>query len=156
MIPRRPASILAFVGLYLAVQIFFIARGHFAASKHFGFWMFPESTFMKLHLVRVLPRGQRLPVPGGEWVVAREDGALVTYRWRDFVRGYHMDFLDQVVRSKGTVSDTLRYAAAAVAYVAARIPEDRTTEALELEVDYRRAGGTPEHATYTARVPRAR
>lgn len=154
MIPRRPGAILAFTSIYLALQVFMIARGHFVESKHFGFWMFPESTFMTLRLSRVLPRGQRLPVPGGEWVVARQNGELVTYRWHDFVRGYHIDFLDRRIRSKGTVSDTLRYAAAAVRYVAERIPEDRTTEALQLDVDYQRAGGPPEHATFSAPVPR--
>jgi hypothetical protein len=56
----RAGLILAFCALYLGLQIFMILRGHFATSKHFAFWMFPESTYFHATLTRVLNDGREV------------------------------------------------------------------------------------------------
>lgn len=145
MIPRSPRAIAIFCIVYLALQMVVIVRGHFVPSKHFAFWMFPETTMFVARLVRVTSDGQSHHVPGGTWIVPRPSGELVTYRWRDFVRGYRLDALDVKARSKGTLTDTLRYFHEAVKRVARQIPEDRETIELVLRIDYQRAGEAPEH-----------
>lgn len=144
MIPRSPRAIAIFTLVYLALQIAVIVRGHFVPSKHFAFWMFPETTMFVARLIRITTDGQAHHVPGGTWIVPRRTGELVTYRWRDFVRGYRLDALDVKTRSKGTLTDTLRYFEAAVQRVARQTPEDRETVELVLSIDYQRAGEAPE------------
>lgn len=144
MIPKSPRAIALFCIAYLALQVVVIVRGHFVPSKHFAFWMFPETTMFVARLVRVTTDGQAHHVPGGSWIVPRASGELVTYRWTDFVRGYRLDILDRKTRSKGTITDTLRYFQAAVENVARRTPEDRETAELVLKIQYQRAGGPVE------------
>ena len=137
---RRAAGIVLFFGLYVSVQIVLIGRGLTAESKHFGFWMFPESTFFVARLGRVLVEGREVRAPGGRWIVPRVTGELTSYDWRQFVNGYHLDVLERPARSKGSFSDTTRYFQAALDYVADRIPDDRETSQLVLHVEYQKAG----------------
>src|SRR5262245_47858705 len=119
--PRRASFIILFCAAYLAFQIFMIVRGHFAESKQFAFWMFPESTYFRATLTRVLTDGREVATSRGAWAVRTESGK-VEYDWRDFVQGYRMDRLGSRERSKGTFDDTLRYFQAALDHVADRIP----------------------------------
>lgn len=142
--PRRRAwFVLGFCGLYVAVQLFMIVRGHFVPSKHFGFWMFPESTYFTASLSRVLANGEEVKTKKGSWSVETESGK-VRYKWKSFVGSYRMDELEVRQRSKGTFEDTVKYFQAALNYVATRIPEDKATEHLVLTIHYRRAGGPKE------------
>jgi len=137
---RQAWFILAFCGVYLAVQVGLIARGHFTASKHFAFWMFPESTYFIASLSRVLADGREVNTSRGSWAVRTESGK-VEYHWSSFVHSYRMDRMDRWQRSKGIFDDTLKYFQAALDYVAERIPEDKFTDQLVLTIRYERAGG---------------
>jgi hypothetical protein len=136
---RRAWLILGFCGLYLGIQLLLIVRGHFVPSKHFGFWMFPESTHFTATLSRVLPNGKEVKTKRGIWTVETKYGK-VRYKWNTFVNGYRMDALDERQRCKGTFADTVKYYQAALNYVAARIPEDTETQQLIMRIQYRRAG----------------
>lgn len=142
--PRRKAwFVLGFTSLYIAAQLFLIVRGHFVPSKHFGFWMFPESTFFTATLSRVLENGEEVAAKKGAWSVETESGK-VRYKWKTFVNGYRMDELETRFRSKGTFEDTVKYFQGALDYVAVRIPEDKATKHLVLTIQFRRAGGPKE------------
>ena len=140
---RKAWLILGFCSLYLGVQLFLIVRGHFVSSKHFGFWMFPESTYFTASLSRVLPNGKEVKTRAGAWTVETQYGK-VRYKWNTFVNGYRMDALDVRQRCKGTFADTVKYFQAAVDYVAVRIPDDKETQQLVLRIQYRPAGGHKE------------
>ena len=140
---RKAWFIVAFCSLYVALQVFMIVRGNFVASKHFGFWMFPESTYFTATLSRILADGQEVKTKKGSWTVETESGK-VRYKWTSFVDTYRMDHLEERQRSKGTFDDTVRYFQAALHYVAERIPEDKATEQLVMRIQFRRAGGPKE------------
>ncbi|HKQ40252.1 MAG TPA: hypothetical protein VJ063_19420 [Verrucomicrobiae bacterium] len=131
--------ILLFCVAYLGLQVFLIVRAHFVSSKHFGFWMFPESTYFKATLTRVLADGREVATSTGAWAVRTQSGN-VEYDWSNFVQSYRLDRLGTWERAKGTFDDTVKYFQAALDYVAERIPEDRATKHLVLRVDYERAG----------------
>ena len=135
----RAWLIILFCAVYLGFQAFMIVRGHFVSSKHFAFWMFPESTYFKARLTRILADGREVITSDGGWAVPTQAG-LVEYDWRDFVQGYRMDRFGTWERSKGTFDDTLKYFQAALDYVAERIPEDRSTHHLVLTIEYEKAG----------------
>jgi len=151
---RRSRIILAVCGLYVAVQVGIIVMCHFTSSKHFGFWMFPESTYLRAHLYRVLPDGTEVKTKKGSWKGQTEAGE-VRYRWNDYVKGYRMDLLGKKVRSKGTFDDTAKYFQGAVNYVAARTAQDKSTHQLVLRIQYHRAGGPEQMLIYKSppRVP---
>ena len=149
---RRKVWVSSFCLLYITFQLFMIVRSHFTPSKHFGFWMFPESTYFRASLSRVLTDGQEVKARKGLWTVTTESGE-VRYKWKAFVQGYRMDELDDKVRSKGTFADTLKYFQAALDYVADRIPEDKSTSQLVLRIRYYRAGG-PEEVIILKSKPR--
>src|SRR4026208_1209047 len=86
----RAWLIILFCAAYIGLQLFIIVRAHFVSSKHFAFWMFPESTYFKATLTRVLADGREVVTSGGVWAV-RTDSGNVEYDWRDFVQGYRMD-----------------------------------------------------------------
>ena len=140
---RRALFILGFCALYLGVQLFMIVHAHFTPNKHFGFWMFPESTSFEANLVRVLNDGSEIKTRKGSWTVQTDDGP-VSYQWNSFVQGYRLDRLGDWGRCKGSFNDTVKYFQAALDYVADRIPEDASTARLVLKVRYRRAGGPQE------------
>lgn len=140
---RKALSILAFCALYVFAQLFMIVRGHFVNSKHFGFWMFPESTYFKASLSRVLADGREVKTRRGAWSVQGDTGK-VRYKWQDFVNGYRMDELEVRQRSKGTFDDTVKYFQHALNYVAQRIPRDKATQQLVMRIEYKRAGGPKE------------
>jgi hypothetical protein len=129
-----------------------IVRSHYTPSKHFGFWMFPESTYFRASLSRVLLDGQEIKTKKGSWAVTTKSGET-QYKWKSFVQGYRMDELEVRVRSKGTFADTLKYFQAALHYVADRIPEDKSTYQLVLKIRYHRAGG-PEETIVLESKPR--
>jgi len=135
----RAWLILLFCAVYLGLQLFLIVRAHYLPSKHFAFWMFPESTYFKATLTRVLADGREVITSDGAWAV-RTDYGNVDYYWGDFVQSYRLDVLGRWERSKGTFDDTLKYFQGALDYVADRIPEDRVTKHLVLTIDYERAG----------------
>lgn len=140
---RKALCILAFSALYVFAQLFMIVRGHFVSSKHFGFWMFPESTYFKASLSRVLTDGKEVKTKRGVWSVQGESGK-VRYKWQDFVNGYRMDELEIRQRSKGTFDDTVKYFQHALNYVAQRTPADKVTQQLVMRIEYKRAGGPKE------------
>ena len=141
---RRALGILTVCTLYIGLQLFMIVRGHFTPSKHFGFWMFPESTYFTASLSRLLEDGREVKTKKGAWSIDTPNGKVI-YRWNTFVDGYRMDLLETKQRSKGTFDDTVKYFRAALDYVAARIPEDKSTHQLIMRIEYRRAGGPKEH-----------
>ena len=130
---------MAFCAVYLGIQIFVIVRAHFVPSKHFAFWMFPESTYFNATLTRLLSDGREVSTSNGGWAVRSDDGK-VEYYWQDYVREYKLDRLGSWQRSKGVFDDTLKYFQAALDYVADRIPEDKATDRLVLRIQYERAG----------------
>lgn len=140
---RKALFVLAFCSFYVFLQLFLIVRGHFVSSKHFGFWMFPESTYFTATLSRVLADGREVKTKRGAWSVQGETGK-VRYKWKDFVNGYRMDQLEVRQRSKGTFDDTLKYFQHALNYVAERTPEDKVTRQFVMRIEYRRAGGPKE------------
>ena len=117
-----------------------VVRAYFVPSKHFAFWMFPESTYFKATLTRVLGDGREVITSDGAWAV-RNGSERVEYDWQDFVQSYRLDSLGQWERCRGTFDDTVKYFQAALDYVADRIPEDHVTQRLVLSLDYERAGG---------------
>lgn len=117
-----------------------IVRGHFVTSKHFAFWMFPEATYFKANLSRLLLDGREVTTSDGSWAV-RTGSGKVEYHWQDFVSGYKLDRLGSWERSKGTFDDTVKYFQAALDYVAERIPDDKVTDRLVMTIRYERAGG---------------
>lgn len=135
----RAWLVLLFCGVYLGLQMFLIVRAHFGPSKHFAFWMFPESTYFKAGLSRVLADGREVITSDGAWAV-RTAAGNVEYDWREFVQGYRLDRLGTWGRAKGSFDDTLKYFQAALDYVADHIPEDRVTKHLVLTIDYEPAG----------------
>ena len=135
-------KVFVFCLLYLGLQLFLIIRGHFTPSKHFGFWMFPESTFFVAKLYRRLENGKEVLAPFGSWSVKDAEGKLKRYEWRDFVSGYEMEDLGVRTRSKGTFSDTSRYFEEALNFIAVRIPEDTETKQLVLKFKFDKAGLT--------------
>ena len=137
---RRAWAILAFVAAYIGVQLFMIVQGHFTLSKHFGFWMFPESTYFTATLGRVTVDGREIKTDKGVWTVQTASGK-VRYKWQSFVKMYKLDRLETRERSKGTFDDTVKYFQAALNYVAERIPEDKSTYQLVMKIRYQRAGG---------------
>ena len=149
---RKAWYIVAFCGVYVSVQLFLIVRGHFVSSKHFAFWMFPESTYFRATLTRVLIDGEEVKTKKGAWTVETDTGEM-RYRWQSFVQGYKLDRLETRQRAKGTFDDTLKYYRAALNYVAGRIPEDKSTYQLILRIDYQRAGG-PEESIVLESTPR--
>jgi len=151
---RKAWFILAFCSLYIAVQLTFIVRGHFVSSKHFAFWMFPESTYFTASLRRVLADGRQVKTAKGSWIVQTESGQ-VRYKWQSFVTGYLLDRLEVRQRGKGTFNDTLKYYQAALNYVAERTPQDKETYQLVMKIRYRRAGG-PEETIVLESRPRFR
>ena len=149
---RKAWLIVAFCCVYLGFQLFMIVRGHFVESKHFAFWMFPESTFFRASLSRLLIDGREVKTRSGLWDVKTENG-LVEYEWQSFVKCYRLDRLETRERSKGTFDDTVKYFQAALDYVAERIPEDKTTYQLILTIRFQRAGG-PEEVMVLESKPR--
>src|SRR5436190_23356951 len=131
--------ILLFCAAYVAFQVFMIVRAHYVPCKQFAFWMFPESTYFKATLTRVLADGREVITSDGAWAVQTGTGK-VEYDWQDFVQSYRLDSLGRWERSKGTFDDTIKYFQAALDYVADRMPEDRVTKHLLLTIDYERAG----------------
>ena len=138
----RAALVFTFCALYLFFQVCMIVRGYFVTSKHFAFWMFPESTYFQATLNRVLTDGREVITSDGAWGV-RTGAGVVEYHWQDFVNGYKLDRLGVWERSKGTFDDTLKYFQAALDYVAERIHEDVVTHQLVLRIEYERAGELP-------------
>jgi hypothetical protein len=125
--------------LYLSIQIFFIVRAHFVDSKHFAFWMFPESTSFYANLSRETYDGREISTKQGTWVV--EDGDhFATYRWADLVNDYNLNVLDRRVRSRGSWADSERYFQEALNFFARRIPEDKQTRRLVLRISVKKAG----------------
>ena len=149
---RKAWFILAFCGLYVSVQLFMIVRGHFVTSQHFAFWMFPESTYFRTSLCRVLMDGTEVKTAKGVWTVETKTGTK-RYKWGSFVQGYKLDYLESRERAKGSFNDTLKYYQAALNYVAERIPEDKSTYQLILRIRYQRAGG-PEEFIVLESTPR--
>ena len=129
-----------------------IIRGHFVESKHFAFWMFPESTYFRASLIRVLADGTEVKTRKGAWTVDTEGGP-VDYRWQSFVNTYKLNRLESRERSKGTFDDTVKYFRAALDYVAERIPQDKSTYQLVLRIEFERAGG-PEQTIVLESKPR--
>ena len=138
----RSYKIFAFCTAYLGLQLLLIIRGHLTPSKHFGFWMFPESTFFVAKLYRRLENGKEVLAPFGTWSVKNSAGQIKRYEWRDFVSGYEMEDLGVRTRSKGTFSDTSRYFEEALNFIADRIPEDTETKQLLLKLQFDKAGLT--------------
>jgi len=137
----RAWLIVLFCAGYLGFQMFMVVRAYFVPCKHFAFWMFPESTYFKARLTRVLMDGREVITSDGAWAVRTPKGN-VEYDWREFVQSYRLDNLGEWERSKGSFDDTLRYFQAALDYVGDRIPEDHITKHLLLTIDYERAGET--------------
>jgi hypothetical protein len=142
----RAFMILGGCTLYLLVQLTMIVRGHFVESKHFAFWMFPESTFFVALLTRETRGGREVHAKRGIWKAGTRE-APVKYDWHEFVNDYRLNVLEMRARSKGTWADTSRYFQDALNYVAQRIPEDTVTQRLVLHLVYRQAGGEVEKIT---------
>ena len=152
--PRCKASlVIGFCTFYLAIQVFLIARSHLVTSKHFGFWMFPETTYFRATLSRVLVDGREVRAKRGSWTVNSPIGKI-PYSWQSFVTTYRLDQLETRVRSKGSFDDTLRYFQAALHHVADRIPADRSTSKLVMTIQYQRAGA-PEETIVLESKPRS-
>ncbi len=114
----------AVVGLVVAAQLFFVARGYWSEHKEFAFQMFPESSTWQADIVRVTMDGQRVsisePWSGYQWP------ALVTTRGLSYpARRHHAD---------AGLDNQLAYLDAALDYVAAHTPRDHETRYLEAVV----------------------
>jgi hypothetical protein len=114
----------AVVGLVLAGQLFFVARGYWSDHKEFAFQMFPESSTWQADIVRVTADGRRVPITepwsGYEW------SRLVTVRGLSYpARRRHAD---------AGLDNQLAFLDAALDYVATHTPRDRETRYLEAVV----------------------
>jgi len=147
----RSWAILGFATLYLAFQLSMISIAHGRQDKRFGFWMFAESSNFQSVLIRELDSGERVRAPHGTWTVKGKGGAETTYRWGDFVRGFHLGDVETVVHAKTGMYVTLKYLGEALDYVIGRIPEDHETVQLHLVVRYSRAGGPVEEVVLSSR-----
>ena len=138
----RSIAILGGCVLYLCTQAFVIVRGHFVDSKHFAFWMFPESTRFVAQLFLETKTGRQLPTNRGRWGIGRPPNQ-VRFDWGHFVNDYRLDFINRKTRSKGTWLDNEQYFQEALNYVIDRIPEDTLTNRLVLRIRVEKAGEAP-------------
>jgi hypothetical protein len=147
----RSWAILAFATGYLVFQLAMIVGAHGREDKRFGFWMFAESSDFQTVLIRELGSGERVQAPQGAWTARGAGGAETTYRWGEFVREFHLGYVETFVHAKTGMYVTLKYLGEALDYVIVRIPEDHETVRLHLVVRYSKAGGPLEEVVLSSK-----
>ncbi len=111
------------VGVVL-LQLGLVARGYWSDHKEFAFQMFPESSTWRADVYRVTAGGQRIPVEVG-WS---------GYDWDRLVRDRGLSYPSLRHHADAGLQNQLAFLQAALDWVAANTPRDRSTRYLEAKV----------------------
>lgn len=134
---------LAFVVLFLGLQLGLVLTADLRPDRTFGFRMFNESSSLKFELYRELRtrRGRRrVPVPEGAWQARTRAGTRGEFRWTDRVRFGSLTRPAEFVHAPYGLDAQLFRLQKALNDVAAHIPEDTETLALIAVVHTRKNG----------------
>lgn len=135
----RAAFVVAFFGAELAG----IAWGVTTPDHAFGFQMFNESSRLTIHLAREVKSraGVKLvPVRNGRWRAPDSSGTLRDYAWRDRVRYFPLNTLDDSVHARYGLEGQLFHLQAALKDMARTLADDTTTLALVADVETSKNG----------------
>jgi hypothetical protein len=139
---------LAFAVAWVAGQAALILTASGRADAAFGFRMFAESSTLKASLSREVeaPTGHgttTVPVRNGEWVARGPDGRPRAIRWRDRVIESNLSLFDATMHASYSAAAQIERWHAALDDVAAHVPEDTETKALNLDLVVSRNGREP-------------
>ncbi len=155
MLDLGPRSRVAFAALWLGGQGALVATAGRRPDAAFGFRMFNESSTLSVALSRVVeaPSGHgtvAVPVEGGAWTARDAAGVPHRFRWHDRVLLPELATFDATMHaSYGEAAQVERWRAA-LADVAAHVPEDAETRELVLDITVRKNGREP-HVVHLVR-----
>jgi hypothetical protein len=111
------------VGVVL-LQLGLVARGYWSDHREFAFQMFPESSEWRADVFRVTAQGRRIPVEVG-WS---------GYDWDRLVRDRGLSYPSLRHHADAGLQNQLAFLQAALDWVAANTPRDRSTRYLEAKI----------------------
>lgn len=144
--PARGAVRIAFALGWVALQGALVLTADRRPDGAFGFRMFNESSTIHVHLLREVEQGGarvEVPVEGGAWNAPDAAGTPRRFHWTDRVKRPELGVFDREIHASYGVGAQLARLEAALADVAAHIPEDSETRRLLLDVTVRRNGREP-------------
>ncbi len=134
------------------MQVVLVLLAQRSADGAFGFRMFPESSTIKVSLLRDVRvtdgERTRVVVLNGKWSARDTYGVERTFAWTDRVRRPELATFDVEIAASYGARAQLERLQRALDDVSAHIPEDVETERLLLEVTVRHNGREP----YLARL----
>ena len=140
MLDLGPRGRVALCAAFFGSEALLIATAGMRTDRSYGFRMFPETSFVDVHLVRRLDGGRLAPVEGERWQARDCGGAVHAYAWGKLVRYPAPWKLDARIGAPYGVESAVDRTRDAMRWVAQHTPDDCETRALVAHVERVRNG----------------
>lgn len=126
--------------VFFGGQAVLVATATMRSDRSYGFRMFPESSYVDVHVSRRLDGGRLVPIEAGRWQAHDCSGGVHAFVWGQMVRFPAPGKLDAHVGAPYGVESEVHRTREAMRWVAEHTPDDCETRALVARVQPVRNG----------------
>jgi hypothetical protein len=129
-----------FCVLFFGSEAALVATAGMRSDRSYGFRMFPETSYVDVHVSRRLDGGRLVPIEAGRWQAHDCSGGVHAFVWDKMVRSPAPSRLDAHVGAPYGVESEVERTRDALRWVADHTPDDCETRALVAHVEPVRNG----------------